>query len=144
MEGPLRVLVVDGSRLMPWLVGAVAPENVLVDHAGSFQEARDILASNPPHVAIFNLTPVHLPWQELARTCREHRPPIPFRCFCSVCADEKGPPGDPPMCPHVVEKPSILRGLRNEVEALLREAHEAAENPELPITACGDHCPGRS
>jgi hypothetical protein len=129
---------------MPWLVGAVAPENVLVDHAGSLQEAREILSRHPPNAAIFNLTPVHLPWQDLARTCREHRPPIPFRCFCSVCVEEIGPTGVPPTCPHAIEKPSILRGLRYEVEALLGEAREAAKNPDIPIAECGERCPGLS
>lgn len=80
---PTRVLIVDGSSLMAWLVAQVAPPDVEVVHATSLALAEEILDRAPPDAAIFNVTPAPIEWRSLFERCSRHVPPIPFLC-CSV------------------------------------------------------------
>jgi DNA-binding response OmpR family regulator len=142
MVASVRVLVVDGSRLMAWLVGAVAPEAIEVQHASSLAEARDALLHHPPQAAMFNLTPARLPWHELAEICRKSKPPIPFRCYSAFSAEDEEAGDLPVTCHFVLDKPRTLDELRAQVENLVQQAHEAVEHPEAGIMPCGDACPG--
>lgn len=141
MVGPFRILVVDGSRLMAWLVGAVAPEAVEVEHASSLAEAREVLTRHPPQAAVFDLTPTRLPWHELADLCRLASPPIPFRCFSASWARDDEP-GDSPGCRWVVDKPRTIDELRAQVDALVRESRQATQEPGHPAQPCDHVCPG--
>lgn len=77
-----RLLLVDGSDLMGWLVARLIPGNVEIVRATSFGEADRCLRDKPPDVAIFNLTPRHLDWRVLLDRCSDRQPVIPFLC-CS-------------------------------------------------------------
>jgi two-component SAPR family response regulator len=82
----IRILVVDGSQLMGWLVDSLTPASVCVQQTTSFDEAMGLLRSHPPHAAIFNIGPSDLPWAELHTICDSHKPRIPFLC-CSAVED---------------------------------------------------------
>lgn len=82
-----RILVVDGSHLMCLLVDHLAPRHVLVEQATSFVEAQVALANDPPHAAVFNITPCNLEWKLLIELCMHHNPPIPFFCCTSLPTD---------------------------------------------------------
>jgi DNA-binding response OmpR family regulator len=84
MERKVRILVLDGSQLMGWLVDSLAPGSVAVHRAASFDEARWALEKDPPDVAIFNMAPANLPWHELRDLCRVSEPEIPFLCVSTV------------------------------------------------------------
>lgn len=84
-----RVLVVDGSNLMRWLVEQQVPGDVLVEQAATFTEAHEILTGNPPQAVIFNITPGHLKWRLLVDLCHRQDPPIPFVC-CTSLPDNPG------------------------------------------------------
>ena len=73
----MRLLVLDGSLVLPSLVRRLAPEGSHVEEASSFDSAVAILTANPPDAVIANLGPADLPWQELKSFCQNHDPKIP-------------------------------------------------------------------
>ncbi len=116
-----RVLVVDGSHLMVWIVQMLVPDGVEVVQASRFADARALLTSDPPDAAIFNLTPWHLDWQRLISLCHEHAPPIPF-VLCSTLDGELPAEIELPSPPlAVVRKPARIADLRATLSALLHE-----------------------
>jgi DNA-binding response OmpR family regulator len=123
MEGRIRVLVVDGSTLMGWLVQSLSSASIDIVYARSFGVARGLLEHHPPHAAIFNITPSELPWHELRDLCRCHQPAIPFLCFSAV---EEG--GDEvAVCDgaEILYKPVPTSELRARVEDLVTSAQNA-------------------
>jgi DNA-binding NtrC family response regulator len=84
-----RLLFVDGSDLMSWLVARLIPRNVEIVRVGSFAEADRFLREQPPDAAIFNLTPRHLDWRTLIDRCLHHEPVIPFLCCTAIENDEE-------------------------------------------------------
>jgi hypothetical protein len=120
-----RVLVVDGSHLMVWLVQTLVPDGVEVVQARRFADAQSLLTSDPPDAAIFNLTPSTLEWSRLISLCHEHTPPIPF-VLCTTLDGELPSelhlPG-PPLA--VVRKPARISDLRATLSDLLREVRPA-------------------
>jgi len=120
-----RVLVVDGSHLMVWLVQTLVPDGVEVVQANRFADAQSLLTSDPPDAAIFNLTPSTLEWSRLISLCHEHTPPIPF-VLCTTLEGEL--PSElhlprPPLA--VVRKPARISDLRATLSDLLREVRPA-------------------
>jgi len=117
----VRLLIVDGSPLMAWLVSTLAQPEVKVERATSFKEAETILKENPPDAAILNITPAHLNWSLLGDLCRVHQPPIPFLCCNAVPAEADDDefiagPGDRILC-----KPFSVSDLRDSVDHLIEE-----------------------
>jgi DNA-binding response OmpR family regulator len=120
-----RVLVVDGSHLMVWLVQTLVPDGVQVVQANRFADAHSILTSDPPDAAIFNLTPSTLEWSRLISLCHEHTPPIPF-VLCSTLDGELPTELHLPCQPlAVVRKPARITDLRAILTDLLREVKPA-------------------
>ena len=123
-----RVLVVDGSHLMVWLVRTLVPDDVQVVQAGRFGEAQALLTSDPPDAAIFNLTPSTLEWSRLISLCHEHAPPIPF-VLCTTLDGEL--PAElhlpwPPLA--VIRKPAGISDLRATLGELLRKVEQTTGN----------------
>lgn len=73
----MRLLVLDGSRVLPTLVRRMVPRGTEIIEAVSFDTAFAQLRVDPPDAVIVNVAPVDLPWQELKSYCQEHRPKIP-------------------------------------------------------------------
>lgn len=117
-----RLLVVDGSPLMAWLVGRVAPAGVEVEAATSFRDAARRLASDPPDAAIFNFSPCQLGWRELIDSCLQHRPRIPFLCSSALDSDEIDDDALPCRTDDHFAKPIPVEHLRRLVEDLVEEA----------------------
>ena len=93
-----RLLLIDGSDLMEWLVARLVPFNVEIVRAASFSEADRLLRDQPPDAAIFNLTPRHLDWRALLSHCLRHEPAIPFLC-CSAIENDLERDGPLPCRP---------------------------------------------
>ena len=124
VEGKIRVLVVDGSQLMGWLVDSLTPESVDVRQTTCFAEAKDLLITDSPDAAIFNIGPSDLPWGDLHAICDSHDPRIPYLCCSAVedlpaekldmyCADNR-----------VLIKPIPMMELREHVLGLAEEARK--------------------
>lgn len=128
----MRLLVLDGSRVLPAVVARLVPEGVQVESARTFAEASRKLREQPPEALIVNVSPSDLPWHKLQEFCRHHKPTIPVLYESCVYHDaaEAGL-GQLSPCGHFLEKPYSISQLRSEVEWLVREAgngsHESAE-----------------
>jgi DNA-binding response OmpR family regulator len=121
----VRLLVLDGSRVLPTVVARLAPAGVEVEAARTFAEARRRLHDHPPEALIVNISPAALPWRQLHEICSQHEPPIPVLYESCVYHDavEAGlgrlsPSG------HFLEKPYSIAELRNEVDWLVQQAEE--------------------
>ena len=116
-----RVLVVDGSHLMVWLVQTLVPDDVQVVQAARFADAQAMLSSDPPDAAIFSLTPSTVEWSRLISLCHQHSPPIPF----VLCTTLDGELPDELRLPYpplaVIRKPARISDLRAILSNLLRE-----------------------
>ena len=73
----MRLLVLDGSLVLPSLVRHVAPEGLQIEEVASFERAVAILAADPPDAVIANVGPAELPWLEFKDFCQNHTPQIP-------------------------------------------------------------------
>lgn len=90
----MRLLVLDGSKLLPWTVRRLVPADVEIEIAASSVDALRVLRDHPPDAAIVNVDPGGPPWQEIGRLCLERRPPIPvlfesnvFRSASEACVE---------------------------------------------------------
>lgn len=117
-----RLLLVDGSDLMGWLVGRLIPCNVEIVRAGTFAEAERCLRTQPPDAAIFNITPRHLNWRVLLDRCVRHEPSIPFLC-CSAFEHDEQNDGPLPCRPEDYFTKSIPQdGFRTLLERLCADS----------------------
>lgn len=124
----MRLLVLDGSRMLPSLVRRLVPPGVTVESAASFAEARERLARRPPQALIVNLTPVELPWRELQRLCEEHIPPIPVLYESCVHASPREVGLESPNGSwRFLSKPYPLASLEAEIARLLEAAGPEGE-----------------
>ena len=73
----MRLLVLDGSRVLVALVHRLAPPGVEVECADSIEQAFKILMLYPPDALIVNVSPARIGWNRLQGLCHEHAPPIP-------------------------------------------------------------------
>ena len=73
----MRLLVLDGSRVLVELVRRLAPPGVEVECADSIEQAFKILMLYPPDALIVNVSPSRIGWNRLQGLCHEHSPPIP-------------------------------------------------------------------
>jgi DNA-binding response OmpR family regulator len=137
----LRILVLDGSRVLPSLVQRMLRYEDRVETTDSFQDARRTLMERPPDALIVNLTPTDLPWQELKDLCERHTPPIPViyeSCVFKSAADAGI--GELNGCSAFLRKPYPLSDLRKQLRLLLRTSapqHRATHRPAPPIAPGG-------
>ena len=73
----MRLLILDGSRVLRQVVERLVSSDVEIECAGTFAEAYRVLRAQPPDAVIATLGPSELPWPELQRHCFQHQPPIP-------------------------------------------------------------------
>ena len=75
-----RILVVDRSDLLAWVVNRLAPPDTVIERASSFADAKRTLLDDPPDAAIFSLERCHASWRALIDCCIENPRTIPFVC----------------------------------------------------------------
>jgi DNA-binding response OmpR family regulator len=117
-----RLLLVDGSDLMGWLVAHLIPSDVEVIRAASFSEADRCLREQPPDAAIFNLMPRHLDWRTLLDRCVRGQRVVPYLC-CSAIDNDEERDGPLPCRPEDFFTKSIPQNdLRKLLERLFSES----------------------
>jgi DNA-binding response OmpR family regulator len=123
----LRLLVLDGSRVLPAVVARLVREDVEVESARTFAEASRQLREHTPEALIVNVGPSALPWQKLHEFCTRHQPPIPVLYESCVYhnATEAGLGRLSPWG-HFLQKPYSIAQLRSEVDWLVHQAESSS------------------
>jgi hypothetical protein len=73
----VRVLVVDESGVLPWVVSRLVGPEVEIRAVDSFDAAVSSLRDDSPDAAVVSLTGARLPWCDFQHACALHRPPVP-------------------------------------------------------------------
>ena len=121
----MRLLVLDGSSVLPYIVNRLVPEDVQVETVKTFDEARERLQRDPPDAVILNIFPSNLPWTGLQALCHGHNPPIPVLYESSVWENlEEAGLEDDNGHSHFLKKPYPIEELRAELKHLLMLAAE--------------------
>lgn len=135
----MRLLVLDQSLILQWLVRHEFPDGLEVASARSLHEAEQLLVADPPDAAVVSLPPAQLPWQEFQHRCATHVPPIPVLYESCVDTDARAMGLDPADgYAAFLHKPATRAELRSAIEALLaacrgdnRSDGSSAEEPGL-------------
>ena len=119
----MHLLVLDGSRVLLFVVRRLAPPGVEVESVTTFDDALKRLALKPPDAMIINLTPSDLPWNKLQRLCQKHSPPIPVLYeSCIYRSPLEAGLGSLDGTGNFLEKPYSIADLRSEIERLVEMA----------------------
>lgn len=73
----MRVLVLDGSRVLFYLVQRLVPDEVEVIYTSSFEEAVGKVEDHTADAVIADLTPANLPWRRFQKLCCGQSPQVP-------------------------------------------------------------------
>ena len=119
----MRLLILDGSRIVASLVRRLLPEGVEIQVVGTFGEAMTILKEDPPDAVVADLGRGEPPWRELKIHCQEHRPKIPvlFESSLHRTPEEAGI-GHLNHSASFLAKPYHLPDLRRQIRRLLDQA----------------------
>jgi len=139
-----KLLLVDGSNLMGWLVARLIPKNVEIVRARSFAEADELLRDDPPDTAIFNLAPRNLDWRALLDRCVHHEPSIPFLCCSAIDNDEERDGPLPCRQEDFFTKSIPQDGFRRLLESLCAESRTPATGSCSGHGARGEEPAGRA
>jgi DNA-binding response OmpR family regulator len=143
-----RLLLVDGSDLMGWLVAYLSPADVEIVRVRTFAEAERCLSERPPDAAIINLMPRNLDWRSLLDKCFDRRRAIPVLC-CSAMENDEERDGPLPCRPRDFFTKSIPQEeFRELLEGLLAKSSAREKrhftHREAQILASDDGKPGPS
>ena len=129
-ERTLRLLVLDGSHILPSLVRRITPRGTDVVEATSFATAFEMLRLDPPDALIVNVSPVDLPWQQLKTYCQRHDPKIPVlfeSCVYSGAAEAGLDDLNHSSC--FLAKPYSLDDLRMALRLLIKWIEKGPASP---------------
>jgi len=116
----MRLLVLDGSRVLCHLICRLVPKDVEVEYTASFDEAMDVLVRHAPDAVIVDVAPTSLPWHRFQEICCQHDPPIPVLFeSCVVDRPEDAGLGTLCECSDFLAKPYHPDQLRDQIDRLL-------------------------
>ncbi len=124
---PLRILVVDESRVLPWLVQRLGGPLVEVRTADSFEGALEIVERGAIDAAVVSLTPARVPWRRFQHACACQVPPVPVlyeSCLSGELEELELAPVEGWAA--FLAKPATRVELEEALAALLSAAREAA------------------
>lgn len=122
----VRVLILDGSRILASLVRRLAPGPVDLEEVATFDEAMARLREDPPDALIVNVSPADLPWRQLKALCQDCQPKIPV--LFESCVYESpidAGIGDLNHSAAFLSKPYGVEQLRTQLARLLRSGNGA-------------------
>jgi DNA-binding NtrC family response regulator len=134
----LNILVVDESRVLPWLVKRLARDRVEVLEADSFDDAMAMVSQRAIDAAIVSVTPAFIPWRDFQGACAARSPAIPV-LYESCLATTLGALGLEPCegWAAVLAKPASRGELEGALELLFSavgRAHGAIRRgAEIPV-----------
>jgi DNA-binding NtrC family response regulator len=125
----VRLLVLDGSRLLQTVVRHLAPTDVEVEEALSFDQAVSRLRADPPDALIVNVIPVDLNWHDLKSFCESHSPRIPVLFeSCVYRSPEEAGLGALDDTASFLTKPYHVETLREEIDRLVASARSLSHS----------------
>ena len=114
----LRLLVLDPSGILAWLVEHAAPVGVDVEGVTTLQEAERVVREQPPDAAVVSVPPGALPWRQFQHLCAIHRVPVLYEsCVHRNAGDVGIDPADGTAL--FLGKPAPRGALRDALEQLL-------------------------
>jgi hypothetical protein len=126
----VRLLVIDQSGILPWLVERAAP-GVEVEAVTCLEQAERVLRHHPPDAAVVSMPPATLPWRDFQHLCATLEPPVPVLYESCVHDDAAGVGIDPAEGTALfLRKPAPRGALRGALRGLLEIA--AARRPLPP------------
>jgi len=138
----VRLLVLDQSCLLPWVVRHEAPVGVEVEAVLSLDAAERILEQRPPDAAVVSVPPGNLPWRSFQRLCASRRPPVPVLYESCVHSDPRDAGLDPndgyvDFLPKPAPRADLRAALLRLLIAARRPDLSAKEGLELVILSRG-------
>jgi DNA-binding NtrC family response regulator len=130
----VRLLVVDESRVLPWVVEHLAPPGVEVSAAPDVEAAERIVSARGADAVVVSIPPAQLPWREFQHLCASQRPPVPVlyeSCLLAAASEFGIDPADGYAA--FLEKPAPRERLQAALGRLLEEAR-AAQEATGPVT----------
>ena len=122
----MRILILDGSRVLVELVRRLVPAGVEIESATSFDHAVQVLRLHPPDAVIANVSPANLRWTRIQELCHDHRPPIPVLYESCVFTDATDAGfHDLDAWSAFLPKPYHTDDLRTQIQRLLAAAHRS-------------------
>ena len=116
----MRLLVLDQSLILQWLVRHEFPDGLEIASAQNLHEAEVLLAADPPDAAVVSLPRARLPWPAFQHRCATHVPPIPVLYASCVPTDARAMGLDlADGYAAFLRKPAARAELRSALEALL-------------------------
>lgn len=85
----MRVLVVDESGVLPWVVSRLVGPEVEIRAVDTFDAAVSLLRDDPPDAAVVSLTAARLPWCDFQHACAVRQPPVPVLYESCLSADPR-------------------------------------------------------
>jgi hypothetical protein len=73
----MRVLVLDQSGILPWLVEHASTPGTVVQAVRSVEEAERAVRERPPDAAVVSMPHAQLPWARFQHLCAVQQPPVP-------------------------------------------------------------------
>jgi hypothetical protein len=88
----VRLLVVDPSGILAWLVEHAVSPAVEVEAVTSLEEAERVVRERPPEGAVVSMSHAELPWARFQHLCASSHPPIPvlYESCVFACARDAG------------------------------------------------------
>jgi DNA-binding NtrC family response regulator len=123
----VRLLVLDPSHILPWIVRHDRPD-LEVEEAADLDEAVRRVAHDPPDAAVVSLPPARLPWHDFQHLCASRVPAVPVLYESCLPVDAGGvglDPGDGYAA--FLEKPASRAELADALERLLEIARRERE-----------------
>jgi len=139
----VRLLVVDQSLILQWLVRHEFPDGLEIASAQSLYEAEALLAAEPPDAAVVSLPPAKISWRDFQHRCAAHLPPIPVLYETCVDIDAEAMGLDPADgYAAFLHKPAARSELHSALEALLAASRQTTAAAEGETTfACAANPP---
>ncbi len=128
----MRLLVLDESRVLSWVVEHLSPPGVEVEYVESFEEAKRRVRERPPDAAVVSLTPAHLPWNSFQHLCASSVPPVPV--LYESCVHKS--PSDAGLGPlegyaEFLPKPTPRGELQAAIQRLIEASRRLGRGPSL-------------
>lgn len=115
----MRVLVLDSSGILPWVVEHTASAGTVIDAVRTVEEAERAVRDRRPDAAVVSVPHGNLPWARFHQLCASQRPPVPVLYESAVIGSPRDAGIDPAdgVC-HFLRSPARREELARALDEL--------------------------